>query len=180
MTSVLTILGFLAEAMNLGEATYVASPNTYLTQKGAYTQALAALEASTSELPAEVLLGVAWVESRYSTDAVSRVESGKRITGIPNWKTPPSGTRSFFCGTTQVGAEDSWEKCRRFRDVDLAYITLVEELDRWLSVCHHNLTCALTGYNGGFPAIKAGKTNYASTIMWRVRLIKEALHRKVL
>jgi hypothetical protein len=178
MKSVLTILGFLVEAAGLGKATYTTSPKTYLTEDSAYIHALSALKASTSELPAEVLLGIVWVESRYSTNAVSRLEDGKRITGIPNWITPPLGTHSLFCGATQVSAGDSWEKCRRFRNISLAYFTLVEELNRWLNVCHHNLACALTGYNGGFQAIKANSTNYVNIVMWRVKLLKEALHRK--
>lgn len=181
MTSVLTFIGLLADALGLGSAVYETSPGTYLTQESSYAHALAAVEAATPEVPAEILLGVAWVESRYSPNAVSRVEDGKRKTGIPTWNKPPYGTRSFFCGATQVSAEDSWEKCKRFRSVTLAYTTLIEELNRWLSprICNHNLTCALTGYNGGFPAIKSGKTSYAYTVMWRVGLIKKALYRKV-
>lgn len=177
--SALAILKLLLNTMSLGDAVYNTSPGTYLTKEESYIHAVAAVEAATSEIPAEVLLGVAWVESRYSSEAVSRLEGKKRVTGIPSWKSPPKGTRSFFCGVTQVSAEDSWEKCQEFHNVATAYRVLVLELNRWLSprICNHNLTCALTGFNGGFPALKF-RTRYALTVMWRVRLIKEALHRK--
>jgi hypothetical protein len=179
MTTLITIFCFLVRASQIGDATFETSPGTYLTKEGSYEQAKAALDAATFEIPVEVLLGMAWVESRYHSGAVSRSEDGKRIVGIPRWKSPPSGTRSFFCGVTQVSAGDSWKKCQEFQDISLAYQTAVLELNRWLAprVCNHNLHCALTGYNGGFPAIKAG-TQYAHTVMWRAGLIKSALSRK--
>lgn len=180
MNSISTIFGLLLDAFQLGPATLAVSPNTYLTEQSAYEQAFAALAAATPELPADILLGMAWVESRYSPDAVSRVEGNARRTGIPLWKSPPKGTRSFFCGVTQVSAEDSWDRCRKFHDVFEAYRTAVVELKRWLSprICNHDLICALTGYNGGFPAIKVG-TRYATIVMWRAQLIRRALRRKV-
>lgn len=179
MTSTTLILFLLVNAISLGDATFEASPGTYLTKQGSYEQAQAALEAATQEIPAEVLLAMAWIESRYSSGAISRIEGGVRRTGIPLWKTPPSNTRSFFCGVTQVSAGDSWAECRRFSNVTVAYRTTVIELNRWLSprICNHKLNCALTGYSGGFPAIKSGN-RYAFTVMWRAKLIKQALRRK--
>lgn len=176
MTSFILILFLIVDVADLGNAAFKVSPGTYLTREGSYEQARAALEASTQEISAEVLLGMAWVESRYSRNAVSRVENGVRVTGIPLWKSPPGGTHSFFCGVTQVSAGDSWAECRRFHDLYEAYRTTIIELNRWLSprICNHNLNCALTGYSGGFPAIKIGN-HYASTVMWRARLIKNAL-----
>lgn len=177
MTSWLTVLSLLIDSVRLGDAMFSTSPGTYLTREKSYEQAAAAIEAATPEIPAEILLGLAWVESRYSPDAVSRVESEKRMTGIPMWKSPPKGTRSLFCGVTQVSAGNSWEQCRKFHNVHEAYKTAVLELLQWLSprICNHNLRCALTGYNGGFPAIKAG-TRYATTVMWRAGLIRKALN----
>jgi hypothetical protein len=179
MTTFIAAFCFFIRTLEIADAAFETSPGTYLTKEGSYEQARAALKAATPEISAEVLLGLAWVESRYHAGAVSRVEDGKRVTGVPRWKSPPSGTRSFFCGVTQVSAGDSWKKCREFQDVHLAYQTAIIELNRWLAprVCNHNLVCALTGYNGGFPAIKVG-TRYAATVMWRSRLIKRALHRK--
>ncbi len=178
MTQALAILELLLRVMDLGEATFTTSPNTYLTKQDSYRQSAAALEASTPELPANVLLGMAWVESRYSADAVSRIENGKRVVGIPKWKIPPKGTHSFFCGVTQASAGNSWKKCRELKDVSMSYRTAVWELNKWLSprICNHNLICALTGYNGGFPALKIG-TKYAATVLWRAWLINKALTR---
>lgn len=178
MKLLLLILFLLVDVTSFGDAALEVSPGTYLTKESSYKQARAALEASTDEIPAELLLAMAWLESRYSPDAVSRIENGIRRTGIPPWRTPPRNTRSFFCGVTQVSAGDSWSNCKRFHDVAVAYKTTVVELNRWLSprICNHNLTCALTGYSGGFPAIKVGNP-YASAVMRRARLIKKAMLR---
>lgn len=179
MTSYLLILFLSNDVISFGDATLEASPKTYLTKESSYEQARAALESATQEIPAEILLAMAWVESRYSPDAVSRIENGVRVTGIPLWKTPPNNTSSFFCGVTQVSAGNSWIKCKQFHDVAVSYRTTIIELNLWLSprICNHNLNCALTGYSGGFPAIKVGN-HYAATVMWRAGLIKNALHRK--
>ena len=129
----------------------------------------------TPKIPAEVLLGIAWVESRYSTKAVSRIEENIRKTEIPSWSSPPKGTYNFYCGVTQAGAGNSWTKCLELQDVFISYKETVAELNQWLSprICNGDLQCALTGYNGGFPAIKSG-TKYANTVMWRANLIKKA------
>lgn len=176
MIVVMLILFFLIDVIRFGDATFETAQGTYLTKEGSYEQAKAALESATQEIPAELLLAIAWVESRYSTSAVSRIESGVRRTGIPMWKTPPGGTHSFFCGVTQVSAGDSWNNCKQFHNVSLSYHTTVTELNLWLSprVCNHNLKCALTGYSGGFPAIKKGN-HYADKVMQRTKLIKKAL-----
>ncbi len=177
MISWITIVFLIVDAITFGDAVYKVSPGTYLTKEASYKQAKAAIEASTQEISVEVLLAMAWLESRYSVNAVSRVENGIRKTGIPAWKTPPQNTRSFFCGVTQASAGDSWILCQKFRDVSVAYRTTVRELTQWLSVCNHNLSCALTGYSGGFPALKTGN-HYAATILYRADLIRRALHKE--
>lgn len=176
MISWITIVFLIVDTFTFGDAIYKVSPGTYLTREGSYEQARAALEASNKEISAEILLAMAFFESRYSINAVSRIENGVRKTGIPVWRIPPVNTRSFFCGVTQASAGDSWVKCQKFHNVELAYRTTVFELIQWLSprICNHDLRCALTGYNGGFPAIKSGN-NYASSIIHRANLIKKAL-----
>jgi hypothetical protein len=175
LTILATLFGLYRASVNLGDATLSTSPNTYLTPDKAHVQALAALRAETPKISAEVLLGLAWVESRYYPNAVSRIEGGIRKTGFPKWTSPPAGTYNFHCGVTQIGAGRSWKRCQELQDVFLAYKQAVVHLNSWLSprICNGNLYCALTGYNGGFPAIKVG-TRYAATVMWRASLIKKA------
>lgn len=172
---VVALFGLLCNALNLGNATLSTSSDTYLTREGSYVQSSAALKAETKEISAEVLLGLSWVESRYSINAVSRIEGGARKTGIPSWTKPPKGTYNFYCGVTQVNADNSWVKCQEFQNVFLAYKQTISDLKEWLNprICNGNLQCALTGYNGGFPAIKTG-SRYAATVMWRAGLIKKA------
>lgn len=176
----LTIIGLFLDIAGLGSAVLETAPGTYLNSEEAYTQALAATEAATPDIPEEVLLGLAWVESRYYPTAVSRVENGKRVTGIPKWKSPPKGTHSFFCGVTQISAGDSWEKCRSVQDVYLAYRTAVKELTAWMStkICNRNLRCALAGYDGGFQATKYKTSRYAEYVLQRSNLIKNTMKKK--
>lgn len=184
MYTILSLLVFSLSgaysANELGDAAFSVSPNTYLTKQRAYEQATAAINAATPELPADLLMGLVWVESQHFPTAVSRLENGKRKTGVPFWKTPPAGTHIGYCGVTQVEAHGSWELCVKLRDYDLAFKTVVQELNRWRSACYakypkkNNLDCALTGYNGGFGAIEIG-TKYASTVWWRTNLIRRAM-----
>lgn len=176
MISWISIVFLIVDTIRFGDALFEVSSRTYLTKETSYEQARAALEVSTQEIPTEILLAMAWLESRYSTNVVSRLENGIRKTGIPAWKTPPKNTRSFFCGVTQASAGNSWSKCQKLHNISIAYRTTVFELTKWLSprICNHNLNCALTGYSGGFPAIKFGN-HYAATIKYRASMIKKAL-----
>ncbi len=180
MNTFLALLRLLTSTADLGSAVLETSTDTYLTRQEANIHALAASMAATKEVPAEVLLSMAWVESRYSPKAVSRIENGSRVTGIPKWRTPPKGSRSFFCGVTQVSAGDSWKRCLDARDIFASYRETVKELRQWMSprICGYNLRCALTGYSGGFAAIKSGTNNYAPFVLKRARLIGSSVHRR--
>lgn len=176
----LTIIGLILDLADLGPAVLETAPDTYLTEEEAYVQSLATLEAETSTVSAELLLAMAWTESRYYPTAVSRIENGRRVTGIPRWKSPPKGARNFFCGVTQISAGNSWRKCKSVQDVFSAYKETIKELEQWMSprVCGRNLRCALTGYSGGFAAIKSGTNNYASFVLNRAKLIKRKMQRR--
>lgn len=180
MTIIQSALGFLIDVVGLGNATLYTAPNTYLNQQESYVQTSAAMLAATPEIAAEVLLSMAWIESRYYPTAVSRIENGVRITGVPTWNYPPRGAGSFFCGVTQISAGNSWEKCLRARNVFSAYQETIKELKQWMSpkICGHDLRCALTGYSGGFPAIKSGTNNYAAFVFKRAHVIDSIWHRK--
>lgn len=181
MISPLTILGLVLDIVGLGPAILDMSPGTHLDAHEADIQAEAALEAATPDIPVEVLLSIAWIESRYYPTTVSRIEGGQRVTGIPRWNSPPKGAHSFFCGVTQISAGDSWKKCRAARDVLLAYRTTVKELTAWMSpmICGKNLRCALTGYSGGFRALKSKTRQYADYVLQRAALIRNAARKKV-
>jgi hypothetical protein len=178
--SLSSFIGLLLKIKGLGDAAFTASPGTNLDQEQAYVHALAATAASSPEVRAEVLLSMAWIESRYYPEAVSRIENGVRVTGVPRWSSPPKGTYSFFCGVTQVSAGNSWKKCQQVRDIFVAYRETVKELEQWMSprICAHNLRCALTGYSGGFAAIKSGTNPYARFALGRARVLERSMHRK--
>lgn len=161
----------------VAEALYRTSTSTsgskYLTLHAAEVHVLIATNVATADMPADILLGMSFVESRHQPNAVSRVEGGKRLTGVPRWTYPPKGvTGPYFCGVTQASAGMSWKKCVELQDLFVAYVTTVEEMEKWLKVCKGNLHCALTGYNAGFPGIKQG-TPYAGWVKYRARLLKK-------
>lgn len=158
----------------LAEAARKTAPK-YLTKETARSHAAAAKVAESPDVPAEVLLSMTFFESRHMPGSVSRVEGGKRKTGIPPWDAPPSNVRGpYFCGLTQAAAGMSWKRCLELQDVLTAYTKTVAELERWLKVCKGNMTCALTGYGGGFPAIKLGTSTYPTRVLSRARALERA------
>lgn len=159
----------------LAEALYKISPE-YLNRETAKLHAEAAKLAESSRVSAELLLGMAFFESRYISTATSRVERGKRIGGVPKWDYPPKHTRGpYFCGVTQADARNSWRRCLELRNINIAYKQTVHELEKWLAMCKNNLYCALNGYGGGFPLIRLG-SNYPGRVIYRARLLKQAQH----
>lgn len=165
---------FILKAIILGNAVYESAPGE-ITQQQAFNHALAALNAATDDIPAEMLLGQAYIESRYTPTAVSRMENGQRMTGVPRWNSPPSYVSgSYYCGVLQTEAHNSWNTCLRMRDLNTGYATAVTELHAWLKVCRANkdpMSCALTGYAGGFTP-DASAQNYPRRVFFRARMIR--------
>ena len=151
----------------------------YLDMDSARSHVIAAKMASTDEISAELLLGLAYVESRYLPLATSRVEGEARKTGIPSWKSPPSDMHGpYFCGVTQADARFSWGRCLELRDIQEAYRTTARELTIWRNhpLCRasdNRMQCALWGYGGGKPAIELKTSTYPNRVMFRAT----ALHR---
>ena len=88
--------------------------------------AQAALAAATPGVPAELLLAVAHVESRYLPDYVSRKVRGQRHTGRWRLARAPHGWHgSLYCGFLQTRAR-SWAQCQALREPTLAYQRAVE------------------------------------------------------
>ena len=160
-------------------------------------QARAHVEAATAaaiehELPVELLLGIAYVESRYDERALSRMEcatadrtSCVRKTGIwPHATKPPKARPSWYCGPMQSGGYVPWAECQKMRDdVTYGYQAGTKGLVAWMndSRCRRlgadaQLHCALAGYNGGNAALAAYQTNkYANWVLFqRDRIVKFA------
>ncbi len=137
--------------------------------------------AAETKLPVELLLGVAYVESRYDQRALSRIEcepddpeSCVRKTGAWHKATkPPRAKPSWFCGPLQSGGNVAWAECQRMRsDVLYGYRAGARELHAWLDDkrCARldavaRLRCALAGYNGGNASVATYKTSrYANWV----------------
>lgn len=155
----------------------------------------AAEAAATEDVPVELLLGMAYVESRFDPRALSRVEcttkndpsTCARKTGIWASSTrPPKAKPSWYCGPMQTGGYVSWAECQRMReDVPYAYQVGAEHLTAWLNDkrCRvlrssgDRLRCALAGYNGGNVAVAAyDKSRYVNWVFAaRDRVVKFAV-----
>ncbi len=173
ITKLLTaVFDFLLQTSTLAEGARAQAPR-YLSQVEAQHHATAAKMAESTKVTADLLLAMAFVESRYIPTATSRLEHGVRTTGIPKWSSPPDHVSGpYFCGVTQVMAGLSWKKCLELRNIAIAYRTAVHELEKWLKVCRNDINCALAGYGGGFPAIRAGTSTYPTRVLSRARAIR--------
>jgi soluble lytic murein transglycosylase-like protein len=144
------------------------------------------------ELPVELLLGVAYVESRFDERALSRLECASkdltscvRKTGVWPYATkPPKAQPSWYCGPLQSGGYVSWAECQKMRtDVAYGYRMGAQELVTWLNDkrCHSlgaddRLRCALAGHNAGNAGVAAYRTvKYVDWVLLaRDRVVKFA------
>lgn len=172
----LITIAFSPETTDLSGALYKYAQRE-INSETALEHTIAARLAETSDVPASLLLSMAYSESRYNPYAVSHVRDGKRQGGIFKGDKPPAGVSGpYFCGVTQVMARHSWKKCVEFRDIHLAYQTAAHELTKWISMCrgkNDQLRCALFGYGGGFPAIKAGTSTYPNRVINRSKILEK-------
>lgn len=139
-------------------------------------QVAAAQIAATPELPVELLLAIGWVESRFDPTATSMKINGVRRTGPWRSTKRPRGTlRSMHCGISQATAR-TWAECLALRDPDLAYIALVDSLERWMKFSRGNLSRALAGYGCGVKGARTGRCNrYPARVLFRQRQIARAI-----
>ena len=129
----------------------------------AYAHVEAAEAAATDQVPSELLLGIAFVESRYDPTAVSRVEGRTRKTGRYPSTTPPARLdrrASLFCGPLQTYAA-SWTVCMGMRNLKVAYAAAAAEIDRWMRDrrVRGNVTRALAGHGCGNYGVRTGACN---------------------
>jgi hypothetical protein len=123
----------------------------------------AAESAATDQVSSELLLGIAFVESRYDPTAVSRVERRTRRTGsYPSTSAPAQLDRraSLFCGPLQTYAP-SWSACIGMRNLKVAYATGVAELEHWLRDrrVRGSISRALAGHGCGNRGVLTGICN---------------------
>lgn len=167
MPSLTIILQHLELALRLHAATPAITPEV------AYAHAVAATAAATDELSPELLLAIAFVESRLDPTAVSRVEGTRRRTGPYRALTPPerlAPRASLFCGPLQTHAR-TWERCLEMRDLDVAYEAAVAELEQWLrdKRVGGDVRRALAGHGCGNHGVTTGRCNRYPARVFRMQ-----------
>jgi hypothetical protein len=139
----------------------------------------AATQAATPQISAELLLGMAFVESRFDPLALSRIEGTQRRVGRYPSDQPPArltkGT-SLYCGPLQTFAF-TWSDCMGARDLTVAYSTGAKEITRWLRDrrVRGDMTRALAGYGCGNRGVATGLCNrYPGRVLWQAKRIEIA------
>jgi len=133
--------------------------------KDAYLHAQAAVRAASDRVKPELLLAIAYTESKFDAFALSRVEGSKRRVGRWESQEPPKRLRkgaSMFCGPLQTRAL-TWEDCLAQRDLLTAYKAGVKEIEEWLDnkYVHGNISRALAGFGCGTQGAKSGHCSNA-------------------
>ena len=157
LVPLVTFLETLELALRLQIAVPTIEPHT------AYEHAAAAIATTTPRLSPDLLLAIAYVESRYDPTSVSRVERGQRRTGRYRSMRPPRALdphTSLFCGPLQAYAR-SWRQCLAFREPVVGYAAAVAELERWLDDrrIRGDIARALAGHGCGNHGVTTGKCN---------------------
>lgn len=104
-----------------------------------HAEAAATVEVRERGVTPELLLAIAYKESRYIPAARPQ------------------------CGVTQIAAKGDPSQCRRLViDTRYAYDETVVHLQRWLDACRgRGIACALTGYGKGWKAMEGRPSGYA-------------------
>jgi len=145
----------------------------------AYAHVEAAEAAATDEIASELLLGIAFVESRYDATAVSRVEGRVRKTGRYPSTTPPAQLNrraSLYCGPLQTYAP-SWSMCMGMRNLKVAYAAAAAELAVWMRDrrVRGSVTRALAGHGCGNFGVSTGACNgYPQRVLTMQRKLRFA------
>ncbi len=151
----------------------------------------AAMTVATEQMPVELILSMAYIESRFDQRALSRMEcepddpaSCVRKTSMWLKATrPPQARPSWYCGPMQTGGYVPWSECQKMReDVPYAYTVGAQHLRAWLDdkrcarLGDDRLRCALAGYSGGNAGVAKYKTSrYANWVLvTRDRIIANA------
>jgi hypothetical protein len=171
MWSVMMVLRHLELALRLQAAV------PWLPPEAAYDHAVAAAAAATDQVAAELLLGIAFVESRFDPTAVSRVEGHTRRTGSYRTTEAPAQLdrrAALFCGPLQTYA-GSWPKCVGMRELSTGYAAGVGELQQWLRDprVRGNTVRALAGHGCGNFGVTTGRCNgYPERVLDMMRRLR--------
>jgi hypothetical protein len=132
----------------------------------------AATAASTDEVSVELLLAVAYVESRFDPRWVSYVERHTRKRCRYRGSTPPkrlAKNTSLYCGPLQTRAL-TWKACLAQRGLDVSYQRAATELTNWLHDrrVRGDISRALAGYGCGNHGVRTGKCNrYQARVLYQ-------------
>jgi hypothetical protein len=167
---------FLLQQLELAFRLHAAIPSVSI--ETAYEHASAACEAAEArDLQPELLLAVAYVESRFDPTAVSRVVAARRHTGSYPSMRAPAGLdvrAGLFCGPLQTYAK-SWAQCTSLRSLDQGYEAGARELSRWLADRHvrGSVSRALAGHGCGYFGVTSGRcNNYPARVLAVERRIR--------
>lgn len=151
------------------------SATTPIEPEVAMAHVQAAVAASTDLVSAELLLAMAFLESRFESHVVSRIEGKRRVHGRYTSTTPPKGMSkkgSMYCGPLQTRAL-TWDDCLEQRtNLVLAYSAGARELTNWIRDRYvgGDITRALAGYGCGYHGVRTGKCNrYPNRVLWQAR-----------
>ena len=164
---------------HLGLALRLASTHPQLDPLEVFAHTQAATAAATPQISAELLLGMAFVESRFDPLAVSRIEGKHRRVGHYPSTNPPVKLRkgaSLYCGPLQTFA-GNWDECMAQRSLETAYATGAKEIGRWLRDrrVRGDMTRALAGYGCGNRGVKTGQCNrYPGRVLWQAKRLEIA------
>jgi hypothetical protein len=164
---------------HLGLALRLTATHPELDTSDAFAHADAAVRAANAQISPELLLAVAYVESRFDPTATSRIEGTQRRVGRYPSTQPPMRLRkgsSLFCGPLQTFAA-TWDDCMQQRNLTVAYTTAVKEIGRWLRDrrVRGDMTLALAGYGCGNRGVLTGKCNrYPGRVLWQAKRLEVA------
>ena len=151
----------------------------YLDEETARLHVASALAAEEETgIPASVLLGQAYFESRFNQYSFSRMECTKshctRVTGVWTQEKPPGNAKpTYYCGVLQVGGAISWDECRDIMlDIPGSYMKAADELVSWSKYpkCRKlrgddKIGCALSGFGAGNYGLEVAPIKYATSVL---------------
>lgn len=163
MTWLLALLFSLAAPPSSGQVdTFRKTAPDYLTTETARQHLVVARAAGAlHRVPVEVILSLAWHESRY-IPTTRTPEPGNRVSCGP--MTPVPQRRCSASELTVVGGYDAG----------------AAHLAMWLGLCHGSMRCALLAYAGGFTLVHScanrddGGCAFPDVILQRARWIRAA------
>lgn len=159
------LLGLTLMLQHVGIALRLTSAHPTMDVADAFLHARAAVAASTKRVKPELLLAIAYTESKFDPMSLSRVEGKSRRVGRWGADEPPKRLRkgaTMFCGPLQTVAR-TWDQCLAQRDLVTAYRTGVKEIEEWLDneLVRGKMSRALAGFGCGTSGARSGTCSNA-------------------